>query len=89
MLVDRAHPVCGLLSVFVVLPSANKADTGRKGNMGGRRFVEYSCHSAPHWRESGGKEVRETDRRTKTDTQQDLCFSQKLVSLTKFMLGVV
>lgn len=40
--------------------SANKADTGRKGNMGGGRFVEYSCHSAPH---NLGKEgERQTDK---------------------------
>lgn len=44
---------------------------GRRTWRGGRRFVEYSCHSAPHnlgvWRE--GRPDTETDRRTETKRQ--------------------
>lgn len=71
MVVDLAHPDCGLLSLSVVRPLSEQSrhrEEGERGEKrGGRRFVEYSCHSAPHnlgiWREGrfqGTQRMRQT-----------------------------
>ncbi len=48
MVVDMAHPDCGLLSLSVVHPLSEQSRQTEGGEHGGRRFVKYSCHSAPH-----------------------------------------
>lgn len=62
-------------------PQRTKPTQGGKGTWrgeGGGRFVEYSCHSAPHnlgvWREGR----RETDRQRQRETEWDLCSAWKL-----------
>lgn len=71
MVVDLAHPDCGLLSLFVVRPLSEQSRHREEGDHGGgRRFVEYSCHSAPP--NLAGRK-RETHRRTKTERQSKIC----------------
>ena len=75
MVVDLAHPDCGLLSPSVVRPLSEQSrhrEEGERGEKrGGGRFVEYSCHSAPHylgvWREGG---IHDTQRERKTKAKR-------------------
>lgn len=74
MVVDLAHPDCGLLSLSVGRPLSEQSRHREEGEGGGgEEAVEYSCPSAPHnlgvWRVGRG---RQTDGQRQRDRVRSL-----------------